>query len=182
MEVVIEIIPNFGVSCWSGVSRHFQAKWQNMFLNMMIAGLILNEFKIAAIDVYSSLVWEVCSALLEGRPWTECLVLSGSVTALLMEEIVLLKVNMLDRKTPLKGLKVPQLLQLWCCPKNSTSVGSGVATTGPTLLCWLNLVVWWRVHSSTRGTSRAAETRGENQGTWIRSQTAPDPGNKIIAH
>lgn len=31
-------------------------KWQNMFLNMMVADLIVNEFNLAAIDVYLSLV------------------------------------------------------------------------------------------------------------------------------
>lgn len=56
MEVGIEIIADFDIFCWSGLSRHFQAKWQNVFLNMMIAGLIFNEFELAAIGVYSSLV------------------------------------------------------------------------------------------------------------------------------
>lgn len=47
---------------------------------------------------------------------------------------------------------------------------------------WLIVTVWWRVHSSTGGTSGTAETRGENQRTWNRNQTATNTGNKTKLH
>lgn len=50
------------------------------------------------------------------------------------------------------------------------------------LWLWLIVTVWWRVHSSTGGTSGTAETRGENQRTWNRNQTATNTGNKTKLH
>jgi len=57
-----------------------------------------------------------------------------------------------------------------------------VDINGQTLLRWLIFTVWWRIHSSSRGTSGASETRRENQRTWNRNQTATNPGNKTKSH